>query len=109
MVTLKIGTKDKHEISPYLYMQFMEPLGVADASVDAAWDFVEGRWYPQVIDAVRKLAPTMVRFGGCTDVVDFCGENFKMDCIYPHGIIRIWSWKPFSVSSDLSSIYFREE
>ncbi len=65
MVTLKIGTKDKHEISPYLYMQFMEPLGVADASVDAAWDFVEGRWYPQVIDAVRKLAPTMVRFGGC--------------------------------------------
>lgn len=51
----------------------------------------------------------MVRFGGCTDSVAFCGANFQMDCTYPHGIIRIWSWKPFSVSSDLSSIYFREE
>ncbi len=43
----------------------MEPLGVADSSVDAAWDFVESQWYPQVIDKVRELAPTMVRFGGC--------------------------------------------
>ncbi len=65
MVTLKIGTKDKHEISPYLYMQFMEPLGVADSSVDAAWDFEKERWHPQVIDKVKELAPTMVRFGGC--------------------------------------------
>lgn len=65
MIDLKISTNEKHRISPYLYMQFMEPLGVCDSSVDAAWDFVEERWYPQVIDRVRELAPTMVRFGGC--------------------------------------------
>ena len=65
MATLKISTKKKHKISPYLYMQFMEPLGVADTSVDAAWDFVENDWFPEVIDKVRDLAPTMVRFGGC--------------------------------------------
>ncbi|MBQ3016275.1 MAG: alpha-L-arabinofuranosidase [Clostridia bacterium] len=65
MVTLKINTKAKHTISPYLYMQFMEPLGVADSSVDAAWDFVENEWFPEVIDKVRELSPTMIRFGGC--------------------------------------------
>ncbi|MBQ8342080.1 MAG: alpha-L-arabinofuranosidase [Clostridia bacterium] len=65
MATLKIDTNKKHKISPYLYMQFMEPLGVADASVDAAWDFVENDWFPEVIDKVRELGPTMVRFGGC--------------------------------------------
>ena len=62
---LKIGSKAKHKISPYLYMQFMEPLGVCDSSVDAAWDFVENDWYQKVIDKVNELAPTMVRFGGC--------------------------------------------
>ncbi|MBQ8207228.1 MAG: hypothetical protein IJZ89_00640 [Clostridia bacterium] len=65
MVTLKINTKEKHEISPYLYMQFMEPLGVCDSSVDAAWDFVNKCWHQSVIDKVGELAPTMVRWGGC--------------------------------------------
>ncbi|MBR6726944.1 MAG: alpha-L-arabinofuranosidase, partial [Clostridia bacterium] len=65
MAVLKINTEKKHRISPYLYMQFMEPLGVADTSVDAAWDFVENDWFPEVIDKVRELGPTMVRFGGC--------------------------------------------
>ena len=64
MKILHISDKEKHEISPYLYMQFMEPLGVADASVDAAWDFVKNDWNPLVIDKVRELAPTMIRFGG---------------------------------------------
>lgn len=65
MITVKINPAKKHEISPYLYMQFMEPLGVADASVDAAWDFTENEWFPVVIDKICELAPTMVRFGGC--------------------------------------------
>lgn len=65
MITLKIGTKEKHEISPYLYMQFMEPLGVCDSSVDAAWDYAEGKWHQSIIDKVCELAPTMVRWGGC--------------------------------------------
>ena len=26
------------ELSPYLFMQFMEPLGATDGSVEAAWD-----------------------------------------------------------------------
>lgn len=65
MSILKINAKEKHEISPYLYMQFMEPLGTADSSVDAAWDFVENDWYPIVVDATKELAPTMIRFGGC--------------------------------------------
>lgn len=65
MIDLKIGNKEKHEISPYLYMQFMEPLGACDSSVDAAWDYIKDDWCPEVIDKVRELAPTMVRFGGC--------------------------------------------
>lgn len=65
MSKIRIGGNKKHSISPYLYMQFMEPLGTADTSVDAAWDFTEEDWYPCVIDKVKELAPTMIRFGGC--------------------------------------------
>lgn len=65
MAELRIQTKEKHRISPYLYMQFMEPLGDSDTSVDAGYDFVKREWRPVLIDKVRKLNPSMVRFGGC--------------------------------------------
>ena len=65
MTELKIKQDSKHEISPYLYMQFMEPLGVCDTSVDAAWNFQEDDWHKKVIDKTRELAPTMIRWGGC--------------------------------------------
>ena len=55
MINLNIKAQKKHEISPYLYMQFIEPLGVADSSVDAAWDFIENDWHSKVIDKVREL------------------------------------------------------
>ena len=54
----------RHELSPYLYMQFMEPLGATDGSVEAAWDHVEDRWRPDVIAATQELAPPMMRWGG---------------------------------------------
>ena len=52
------------ELSPHLYMQFMEPLGRTDGSVEAAWDFDQHTWRDDVIEATRDLAPGMVRFGG---------------------------------------------
>ena len=64
MIVFKIDLEKKHKISPYLYMQFMEPLGVADSSVDVGWDFTENRWWPMLMDRVKELAPTMVRWGG---------------------------------------------
>ena len=51
-------------LSPHLYMQFMEPLGRTDGSVEAAWDFDKHVWREDVIEATRDLAPSMVRFGG---------------------------------------------
>ncbi len=65
MINLKIDTNKKHTISPYLYMQFMEPLSVADSSIDAAWDYLKDDWHPSVINKVKELAPTMIRYGGC--------------------------------------------
>lgn len=65
MSKIKFNLTEKHEISPYLYMQFMEPLGNADPSVDAAWDFENDDWFPQVVDIIKHLSPTMIRFGGC--------------------------------------------
>ena len=52
-------------LSPYLYMQFMEPLGATDGSVAAAWDFKRDCWREDVIDVTKELAPTLVRWGGC--------------------------------------------
>jgi alpha-N-arabinofuranosidase len=52
------------DLSPYLYMQFMEPLGTADCSVEAAWDWNSMNWRKDFIDISRELAPTMMRWGG---------------------------------------------
>jgi len=62
---LVIDPQPRYELSPYLYMQFMEPLGTTDGSVAAAWDFGRDCWRPDVIDVTRKLAPSMMRWGGC--------------------------------------------
>ena len=36
-------------------MQFAEPLGTADSSVDAGWDYLRERWHPKLIDRIREL------------------------------------------------------
>ena len=41
------------ELSPYRFMQFMEPLGTTDASVEAAWDFQRSCWREDVIAVTR--------------------------------------------------------
>jgi alpha-N-arabinofuranosidase len=52
-------------LSPNLYMQFMEPLGATDGSVEAAWDHQKGNWRQDVVDVTSELAPPLLRFGGC--------------------------------------------
>ncbi len=52
------------EISPWLYMQFMEPLGATDGSVAACWDDDADDWREDFVEAVRDLAPDAIRFGG---------------------------------------------
>jgi alpha-L-arabinofuranosidase len=59
-----IDPKPLFEISPYLYMQFMEPLGVTDPSVEAAWDYERDDWRKDFVETTRDLAPGMMRFGG---------------------------------------------
>jgi len=65
VTTLKIDPEPKFKLSPWLYMQFMEPLGVTDSSVEAAWDHSTNRWRDDVIQVTRELAPGMIRWGGC--------------------------------------------
>ena len=60
-----IDPEPRFPLSPYLYMQFMEPLGTTDGSVAAAWDSLRDRWRPDVIDVTKELAPTLLRWGGC--------------------------------------------
>ena len=62
--TLSIDPTPTHELSPYLYMQFMEPLGATDGSVEAAWNHREQRWRDDVVEATRRLAPPLLRWGG---------------------------------------------
>ena len=59
-----IDPKPLFDISPHLYMQFMEPLGVTDSSVEAAWDYNHDDWRKDFIDTTQDLAPGMMRFGG---------------------------------------------
>ena len=62
---IQLDMTPKHTISPYLFMQFAEPLGTADASVDAGWDYLNECWHPKLVDKIRELGPSMIRWGGC--------------------------------------------
>ena len=62
--SLLIDPQPKFDISPWLYMQFMEPLGVTDSSVEASWDYDRDDWRKDFIDTVKDLAPGAIRFGG---------------------------------------------
>ena len=59
-----LDPKPLFDISPWLHMQFMEPLGVTDSSVEAAWDYSRDDWRSDFIDTTRDLAPDVVRYGG---------------------------------------------
>lgn len=61
---LSVDPRPKYLLSPYLYQQFMEPLGTTDGSVAAAWDFGRDCWREDVIDVTKKLAPPLLRWGG---------------------------------------------
>jgi len=62
---LSVDPRPLFDLSPHLYMQFMEPLGVTDSSVDAAWDFIGDRWRPDVVEITKALSPALMRWGGC--------------------------------------------
>ncbi|MBN2021957.1 MAG: twin-arginine translocation signal domain-containing protein [Pirellulales bacterium] len=62
--TLAVDPQPRYELSPYLYMQFMEPLGNTDSSVEAAWDFTAERWRDDVVDVTARLGPPLLRWGG---------------------------------------------
>ncbi len=61
---IRINPVPKFELSPWLYMQFMEPLGVTDSSVEAAWNHETDSWRKDVVEVTKELAPAMVRWGG---------------------------------------------
>lgn len=62
--TIEIDPKPLFDLSPHLYMQFMEPLGTTDSSVEAAWDHKTDNWKDTVINVTKKLSPAMMRWGG---------------------------------------------
>ncbi len=64
MSEIKISSAKKYSVSKDLYMQFMEPLGKTDGSVEAAWNFEKDDWREDVIEATKKLNPSLIRFGG---------------------------------------------
>ncbi len=64
MPRIRVDTRPRHEISPRLYMQFMEPLGTTDSSVEACWDILKDQWRDDFVEVVRDLAPSSIRWGG---------------------------------------------
>jgi len=62
---LSVDPSPKYALSPYLYQQFMEPLGTTDGSVAAAWDFRRDCWREDVIETTKELGPSLLRWGGC--------------------------------------------
>ena len=61
---ISLDPTPQFDLSPHLYMQFMEPLGITDSSVEAAWDYDTDDWREDFVDIVRDLSPNVIRFGG---------------------------------------------
>jgi alpha-N-arabinofuranosidase len=61
---VSIDPAPRFDFSPLFYMQFMEPLGTTDASVEAAWDYRRDDWREDFVTATRMLAPDVIRYGG---------------------------------------------
>lgn len=61
---LVVDPQPRFDISPWLYMQFMEPLGATDSTVEAAWDYDRNDWRKDFVETVKDLAPGSLRFGG---------------------------------------------
>jgi alpha-L-arabinofuranosidase len=62
--TLLVDPRPRFEFSPHLYMQFMEPLGATDGSVEASWDHDRDDWREDLVAATRDLGPDVIRWGG---------------------------------------------
>ncbi len=63
---LVVHPQQRFDLSPYLFMQFMEPLGLSDGSVEAGGDFPQERWREDLVKGTKELAPTLIRWpGGC--------------------------------------------
>jgi alpha-N-arabinofuranosidase len=62
--SILVDPKPLFDLSPHLFMQFMEPLGATDGSVEAAWDHLLDQWREDVVEITRELAPPMIRWGG---------------------------------------------
>ena len=62
---IRVDPQPRYDLSPWLYMQFMEPLGATDSSVDAAWNFLKDDWREDVVEVTKDLAPPLMRYGGC--------------------------------------------
>jgi alpha-L-arabinofuranosidase len=61
---IRIDPAPLFPLSPLLHMQFMEPLGVTDTGVEAAWDHDADDWRRDFVETARDLAPKAVRWGG---------------------------------------------
>ena len=63
---LQVNPQPTFDLSPNLFMQFMEPLGTADPSIEAGWDFRRHCWREDLVKVTRELAPPLIRWpGGC--------------------------------------------
>ena len=65
MQLIEIRSEVLFSLSPYLNMQFMEPLSASDSSVDIGWDYLKDCWKEEIMNIAQTLAPKMIRWGGC--------------------------------------------
>ena len=83
---------------------YIRPNGLEHDSSFGCFDIIAYSRDPVTLEVVNY-----VRCGGTTDDISFEGPHFRMDCMYPSGVIHIWNPRQFSITEDLSSISFVEE
>ena len=61
---ISVGPDPLFPIDPGFYMQFLEPLGVTEPTIEASWDYSRDNWREDYVQCVKDLSPGLIRWGG---------------------------------------------
>jgi alpha-L-arabinofuranosidase len=62
--SINIDPEPLFDIDPGFYMQFLEPLGVTEPTIEASWDYSKDDWREDYVECIAGLSPGLIRWGG---------------------------------------------
>ncbi|HLJ14193.1 MAG TPA: hypothetical protein VKV15_06825 [Bryobacteraceae bacterium] len=62
--TIVVDPAPMFKVSPYLYMQYLQNIGISDGSTDCYWDYARDDFREDFVKITHDLSPGMLRYSG---------------------------------------------